>query len=214
MISTSTLNRDFEKHFLSFYNLLKKELQDYVKASSRISITTNAQSTQNYKEFIIVTRYQINKGQKQRSQLLNIVHFKDLIYSREYFANQLVSITNDFNITKYIFTITRDNAKLNNTMLDLLEAIIDQQRYEKLDNLQQPQSFTQKESDVRYIRHVINIAVQAILTSLKAILANETDSYQIIYKVTQLLVNYNKIDVVFALAKLRRYIYIFRNRRL
>ena len=36
-------------------NALKAKLQEHIKVSSRISITTNAWSTQNYKEFIAVT---------------------------------------------------------------------------------------------------------------------------------------------------------------
>ena len=45
--------------------------------------------------------------------------------------------------------------------------------YEKLAlaqpvTLKQPWAFTAKVGDVRYIRHIINIAVQATLASLKA----------------------------------------------
>src|ERR1700738_78314 len=98
-------------------------------------------------------------------------------------------------------------------MLDELEATAQDQCVEKPDNLQQPWSFTRKEGDVRCIGHVINIAVQAALTSLKAVPANETESYRMIYKAAQLPVDCNKADVVSALAKLRRHIYIFRNRR-
>jgi hypothetical protein len=44
-------------------------------------------------------------------------------------------------------------------MLDQLEAIAGDQRDAKLENLQQPWSFTQKEGDVCCIGHVINLAV-------------------------------------------------------
>jgi hypothetical protein len=70
------------------------------------------------KEFIAVTGHWIHKDWKQRTQLLDVVHLKDPVYSREYLAEQLLSVTNDFNITKYIFTITQDNASPNNLMLD------------------------------------------------------------------------------------------------
>jgi hypothetical protein len=94
------------------------------------------------KEFIAVTGHWINKDWKQRSQLLDVVHLKDPIHSGEYLAEQLLSVTNDFNITEYIFTITRDNASPNDSMLDLFEETATEQRNEKPDNLQQPWSFT------------------------------------------------------------------------
>jgi len=60
---------------------------------------------------------------------------------------------------EYIFTVTRDNTSPNNTMLEEFEAIVEDQRNEKPDNLQQPWSFTRAEGDVRCIGHVINLAV-------------------------------------------------------
>lgn len=213
-ISTSTLNRDLEKQFLSARSSLKLELQEHIKTGGRISITTDAWSARNYKEFIAVTGHWINKSWKQRSQLLDIVQLKDPIHSGEYLAEQLLSVTDDFNITEYIFTVTRDNARPNDVMLDTLEAVADQQRSEKPDNLQQPWSFTRKEGDVRCIGHIINIAVQAALASLKAIPADEPETYRMAYHSAQLPVNCNRADVVSVLAKLRRHIYIFRNRRL
>jgi hypothetical protein len=94
------------------------------------------------KEFIIVIGHWINKDWKQRTQLLDVVHLKNLVYSREYLVEQLLSVTNNFNITKYIFTITQDNTSLNNSMLDQFEETVEEQRYEKLENLQQSWSFT------------------------------------------------------------------------
>jgi hypothetical protein len=136
IISTSILNRDFEKAFLFACNTFKTELQEYIKAGSRISITTDTWSARNYKEFITVTGYWIDKSWKYRLQLLDIVYLKDPIYSGKYFAEQLLLVTNNFNITEYIFTVTRDNIKPNNIMLDNLEATADQQRYKKPENLQ------------------------------------------------------------------------------
>jgi hypothetical protein len=62
IISTSILNQDLEKAFLFACNILKTELQEYVKAGSRISITTDTWSARNYKEFIAVTGYWIDKS--------------------------------------------------------------------------------------------------------------------------------------------------------
>jgi hypothetical protein len=49
----------------------------------------------------------------------------------------LLRIINDFNLTEYIFTVTQDNASLNNGMLEELEVVVRDQRNAKPDNLQQ-----------------------------------------------------------------------------
>jgi hypothetical protein len=49
--------------------------------------------------------------------LLNVKHLKELIYSREYLLKQLLATTKDYSITNAIFTIIRDNAINNTTML-------------------------------------------------------------------------------------------------
>jgi hypothetical protein len=73
-ISTSTLNRDLDKTFLSAQNTLKEELHKHVQAGGRISITTDAWTASNSKEFIAVTGHWINSDWKQRSQLLDVVY--------------------------------------------------------------------------------------------------------------------------------------------
>ena len=93
-------------------------------------------------EFIAVTRHWINNDQKQRLQLLDIDYLKDPLHSSEYIVEQLLSVIDNFNITKYIFTITQDNVSPNDLMLDLFKETVIEQRNEKLDNLQQPQPFT------------------------------------------------------------------------
>jgi hypothetical protein len=66
---------------------------------------------------------------------LDVVYLKDPLHSGEYIAEQLLSVTDDFNITEYIFTITRDNATPNDSMLDVFEEIAREQRDQKPDNL-------------------------------------------------------------------------------
>jgi len=66
-------------------------------------------------------------------------------------------------------------------MLEEFEVVVGDQRNAKPDNLQQPWSFTRSEGDVRCIGHVINLAVQAALKTLKAEPAEETETYRIIY---------------------------------
>ena len=99
-------------------------------------------------------------------------------------------------------------------MLDQVEATARDQQDEKPDNLQQPWSFTRAEGDVRCIGHVINLAVQKALETLRAIPSEETETYQMIYNSASLPVELNRVDVISALYKLWRHIYIFRNRRI
>jgi hypothetical protein len=75
-ISTTTLERDLDKTFLSARNALRTELQEHINSGGRISITTDTWSARNYKEFIAVTGHWINKDWKQRSQLLDIIHLE------------------------------------------------------------------------------------------------------------------------------------------
>ena len=75
-------------------------------------------------------------------------------------------------------------------MLEEFEAVVGDQHNAKPDNLQQPWSFTRVEGDVRCIGHVINLAVQAALKTLKAELAEETEAYRMIYNLATLLLEF------------------------
>ena len=98
-------------------------------------------------------------------------------------------------------------------MLDQFEATAKDQHDEKPENIQQPWSFTRKEGDVRCIGHVINLAVQEALKTLKAMPVEETETYRMIYRSATLPIEFRREDVVSALYKLRRHIYIFQKRR-
>jgi hypothetical protein len=122
-----------------------------------LSLTTDTWLSRNYKSFTAVTGYWIDSDWVQHSQLLDIIELTDLVHSREYLAEKLSEITDSLKITKAVFTITRDNAALNNTMLNDFEVAAS--FYEDRDSLQQPWSFTCKEGDVRCLGHIINLAV-------------------------------------------------------
>ncbi len=57
-------------------------------------------------------------------------------------------------------------------MLDQFEETTRDQHDEKPENIQQPWLFTWKEGDIRCIGHVINLAVQEALKTLKAVPCN------------------------------------------
>jgi hypothetical protein len=109
---------------------------------------------------------------------LDIIELTDPVHSREYLAEKLSEITNSLKITKAVFTITRDNAASNNTMLNEFEAAVSFYEDRDRDCPEQLWSFTRKEGDVRCIRHIINLAVQDVLTHLKAIPSDISETYR------------------------------------
>ena len=74
-------------------------------------------------------------------------------------------MTNSYHCTHAIISVTRDNASVNDTMLEEFEAVV-AEGWEDLTEEEQmvhPKNFqfTRKEGDVRCVSHVYNIAVQA-----------------------------------------------------
>ena len=158
-----------------------------------------------------VTGHWIDSDWAPNSQLLDIIELADLVHSREYLVEKLFEITDSLKITKAVFTITRDNASPNNTMLNEFEAAAS--FYEDGDCLEQPWSFTHKEGDVQCLGHIINLAVQDALKQLKAMPSDISETYQMDANEARIPVSHSQDEVVSALSKLRRHVYIFRNRR-
>ena len=143
-ISKQTLRRDLFKNFAISRHELEIELQRHIQTGARLSLTTDAWSTRNYKEYMAVTVHWINDKWQQNSRLLDVIHLKEPIHSGEYLADQLLTVTDSFSITTSVFTITRDNASNNTTMLMSYE----EASKSKPKTLQQPWGFSVKEGDV------------------------------------------------------------------
>ena len=163
-ISSRTLHRELQRQFSYHRGLLQLELQSHITHGGRISITTDAWTARNYTEYAAVTGHWINEKWQHRCVLLDVIHLQEPIHSGEYLAQELAAVTDSFEITGAIFTCTRDNASANTVMLSEYEKIASKQHT----TIQQPWTFTVKEGDVRCIAHIINLAVQATLKSLKA----------------------------------------------
>ena len=78
-------------------------------------------------------------------------------------------------------------------------------------SVEHPWSFTRKEGDVRCIGHIINLAVQDALSQLKAVPSDISETYRMDANEARIPVSQD--EIVSALSKLRRHVYIFRNRR-
>jgi hypothetical protein len=59
--------------------------------------------------------------------VLNVVELKEPSYTGAYLYYELVKVTDFYDITKAIFTITHDNTTPNDLMLKELESIVETQ---------------------------------------------------------------------------------------
>ena len=191
--------------------MLQLELRSHITSGGRISITIDVWTARNYIEYTAVTGHWINEKWQHRCILLDVIHLQEPIHSGEYLAQELAAVTDSFEITDAIFTYIRDNASANTMMLSEYEKIASKQQT----TIQQLWTFTVKEGDIRCIAHIINLAVQAALKSLKATPDTEMEAYwcqQGLARIPQHIDNAST-EVSATLEKLRRHIYVFRNRR-
>ena len=209
-MSARTLHRDLQRQFSYHRGQLQLELHSHIKNGGRISVTTDAWSARNYTDYAAITAHWINDKWQQKSKLVDVVHLEEPIHSGEYLAQQLAFVTKDMGIIGAVFTCTRDNASANTVMLTEYEKLAKDQEV----TTQQPWTFTVKEGDVRCIAHIINIAVQDALKTLKAAPVEQTESYRCEQGAARIPLSFDSnIEVMNTLAKLRRHIYVFRNRR-
>jgi hypothetical protein len=209
-ISARTIHRELQRQFSYHRGQLQLELNSHIIKGGRISITTDAWSARNYTDYAAITAHWINDKWQQKSRVLDVIHLQEPIHSGEYLAQQLAIVTDDMGITGAVFTCTRDNASANTVMLAEYEKIARDQEV----TTQQPWTFKVKEGDVRCIAHIINIAVQDALKTLKAAPAEQAESYRCEQGAARIPTSSeSNIDVKNTLGKLRRHIYVFRNRR-
>jgi hypothetical protein len=130
------------------------------------------------------------------------VELKEPIHSREYLAEELLKITDSFQLTKAIFTVTRDNASSNDVMLANFESNAYHQRMASPNSPEFLWNFTKREGDIRCLGHIINIGVQAILTQLKATPSNSTEAYRMEPNATHIPLFQSQEEVVSTLSKL------------
>ncbi|KFY19337.1 hypothetical protein V493_08008 [Pseudogymnoascus sp. VKM F-4281 (FW-2241)] len=210
-VSARTLHRDLQRRFSLCCAQLQAELHSHIANGGRICLTTDSWSARNYTEYSAVTAHWINSKWQQKSNLLDVIHLKEPIHSGEYLASQLYAVTDDMGITGAIFTCTRDNASANTVMLAKYKRLASNHST----STQQPWTFTVKEGDVRCIAHIINIAVQHALKTLKADPSAEAETYRCEQGAARIPRTVDShTEVMNTLAKLRRHIYVFRNRRL
>jgi hypothetical protein len=99
-----------------------RKFKEHVKAGGQVALTTDRWSGNNKLDYKAVTGYIITKDGEHISVLLDIIKLKEAVYNSVYLCDRLIAVTDSFNITNSIVSITRDNASPNNVMLDKFKA--------------------------------------------------------------------------------------------
>jgi hypothetical protein len=88
-------------------------------------LTTNEWAGNNKLDYIAVTAHFTTRDGVKGNLLLDIIELTDLVHSGEVLYTKLLEVTDRLGITCAIISVTRDNAKLNDTMLDNFEAEVE-----------------------------------------------------------------------------------------
>jgi hypothetical protein len=165
-ISPQTLTRDLQKRFKTEWETIQNIIIEHVEGGGRIALTIDTWLARNYIEYIAVTLHLTKKGSwEPLSILVDILQLDEPIHSGAYLCRKLVEVTNSYHYTHAIISVTRDNASVNDTMLEEFEAIVEEGWEDLIEEEQMvhPRNFQfmRKEGDVRCVSHVYNIAIQA-----------------------------------------------------
>jgi hypothetical protein len=90
-------------------------------------LITDTWAGNNKLDYTAITRYWQAKLGVYYLILLDIIELSEPIYNGYYFCTKLLEITNRLGITCVVMSIMRDNASLNNKILDEFESIVTSQ---------------------------------------------------------------------------------------
>ena len=139
------------------------KLQAHIDSGGRIALTTDAWAGNNKLDYVAVTRHYETVDGERVATLLDILEIDEPVHSGAYLAKKLLEVTDRLQITCAIISITRDNAKPNDTMFDEFEAVVSDQ-YNVMNDKDQAFfccKFNEAEGDVRCCAYIYNITVQA-----------------------------------------------------
>jgi hypothetical protein len=161
--SSKSLVRDLEGVFEKGQRVLSQQLAEHVNDLGRVSLTTDCWSAMNKKEFMAITVHIVDKKTwKNISWVLDIIELIEPIHSGHYLCEELLKVTDYYDITKAVFTITHDNAGPNDTLLREFEAKVEEnyQGMNELDQAKYMLRFKISFGSIRCCAHVLNLAVQ------------------------------------------------------
>lgn len=161
--SRRTLTKDIEQAFAFAQDNIKQQLQAHMNGGGRFSCTTDCWSANNGKDFMAVTIHYIDKESWDlTSFVLDCRELTEPVHSGQYLCRELLAVLDEYDITKALFTVTRDNASPNTVMLEELEKAI-KDRYLVMGAKDQAfygMRFKVSNGDIACSGHVINISVQ------------------------------------------------------
>ncbi|GBC14448.2 ribonuclease H-like protein [Rhizophagus irregularis DAOM 181602=DAOM 197198] len=162
----------------SFNDNQKKVASILQNMSSKISFTIDAWTSSNNFSFLGITAHWITENWKLKSFLLDFIKLKGP-HSGANIKDAFLKSLKNFNIESKILGVTTDNASNNVTFLKAVESDLSQ-RYIYYDS---------EDKHVRCLAHIINLAAQQVLTTLKATDNDELSNEEVgslIVKVSEL----------------------------
>ena len=118
--------KDLKTRYESAEEVVHGKLQKHINLGGRIALTTDEWAGNNKLDYIAVTAHFTTRDGVKENLLLDIIELTELVHSGEHLCAKLLEVTDWLGITCAIISVTQDNAKLNDTMLDNFEAIVEE----------------------------------------------------------------------------------------
>ncbi|CAB5196259.1 unnamed protein product [Rhizophagus irregularis] len=152
----------------SFNDSQKKVASILQNTSSKISFTIDAWTSSNNFSFLGITAHWVTENWKLKSFLLDFIKLEGP-HSGANIKDAFLKSLKIFNIESKILGVTTDNASNNVTFLKAVESNLSQ-KYIYYDS---------EDKHVRCLAHVINLAAQQVLTTLKATDNDESSNEEV-----------------------------------
>jgi hypothetical protein len=152
LIGRRTVQRDIIKLHDEKKEQVKEELAIHTQDGGHVSLTMDAWTATNHIPYLGVTGHWIDQSWKLQNKVLAFRRLRGS-HTGENLAAVVHNVLEDWNLTEYLRAITADNASVNDKFFTCLQRI--EPRIKRVD------------TQVRCMAHVINLAAQMILNTLK-----------------------------------------------
>lgn len=164
-ISAATVKRDIMELFAAEVNEIKLKLG---KAPGKFSFTLDAWTSKNVLPFMAIRAHYIDADWVYQTVLLDFCYITGK-HDGQNFCNIFVECLKRFEIPiSKVLALTMDNVGSNDTFMEFLTQ----------HGIKVGIRTTSEENRVRCMPHILNLAVQDILASLKIPLNHEEDTYE------------------------------------
>lgn len=164
-VGNQTVKRDIMEMFATKVEEIKAKLK---KATGKFSFTLDAWTSKNMLPFMAIRTHWIDEDWVYRTVLLDFCYIEGK-HDGENFCKIFLECLKRFEIPLLkVLAITMDNATSNDTFMEALEK----------HGIKLGTNISSIENRVRCMPHILNLAVQDILDSLKVPINNEDDNYE------------------------------------